>query len=88
VNDRFEQLDSLRGLAALSVVVNHFLNILPGIFDNPNDFWFLKYTPLHLFWAGHEAVIFFFVLSGFVLSLQFFKKKLKFCIFKVTPIGT
>lgn len=29
-------------------------------------------TPLHLLWAGHEAVIFFFVLSGFVLSLPFF----------------
>jgi len=29
-------------------------------------------TPLHLFWAGHPAVIFFFVLSGFVLSLPYY----------------
>jgi peptidoglycan/LPS O-acetylase OafA/YrhL len=29
----------------------------------------LTYTPLHILWAGPEAVIVFFVLSGFVLSL-------------------
>lgn len=31
--------------------------------------WLLTYTPLHIFWAGSEAVVVFFVLSGFVLTL-------------------
>jgi len=31
-------------------------------------------TPVHLFWAGHPAVIFFFVLSGFVLSLPYYSR--------------
>jgi len=31
----------------------------------------IKFSPLHIFWAGHEAVLFFFVLSGFVLSLPY-----------------
>src|SRR3954471_5352627 len=30
--------------------------------------WVLTYTPLHLWWAGREAVIVFFVLSGYVLA--------------------
>jgi len=33
----------------------------------PSFSWLLTYTPLHLFWAGPEAVIVFFILSGFVL---------------------
>lgn len=31
--------------------------------------WLITYTPLHVFWAGPEFVVVFFVLSGFVLSL-------------------
>lgn len=31
--------------------------------------WIVAYTPLHLLWAGPEAVIVFFVLSGLVLVL-------------------
>jgi peptidoglycan/LPS O-acetylase OafA/YrhL len=31
--------------------------------------WLLAYSPLHLFWAGPEFVVVFFVLSGFVLAL-------------------
>ncbi|GAA5478154.1 hypothetical protein Hhel01_01652 [Haloferula helveola] len=33
------------------------------------------FSPLRIFWAGHEAVMFFFVLSGFVLALPFFGTK-------------
>ena len=71
------ELDSLRGLAAVSVVFCHYLNILPAVVDNPEDgnLWFLICTPLRLFSAGHEAVVFFFVLSGFVLSLPFLRNK-------------
>lgn len=58
---RYDTLDALRGLAAFSVVVHHGAMVLP---------WapVLAGTPML---AGHEAVIFFFVLSGFVLSLAF-----------------
>jgi peptidoglycan/LPS O-acetylase OafA/YrhL len=31
--------------------------------------WWLSYTPLHLVWAGGEAVLVFFVLSGLVLAM-------------------
>jgi peptidoglycan/LPS O-acetylase OafA/YrhL len=31
--------------------------------------WLISYSPLHIFWAGPEFVVVFFVLSGFVLSL-------------------
>ena len=73
---RFESLDVLRGLAALTVVFLHYLLVFPT-FDNfygarAGEFWILKWTPLKLLYAGHEAVIFFFVLSGFVLALPYF----------------
>jgi len=58
----FRQLDSLRGIAALLVVANHFVLLGPMA-------WMLK-TPLRVFALGHEAVILFFTLSGFVLTLQ------------------
>lgn len=31
--------------------------------------WWMTYTPVHLIWAGKEAVYVFFILSGFVLAL-------------------
>lgn len=62
-SERYEQLDALRGLAALSVVLSHFSLLTPLL-------W-LRRTPLRIFLGGHEAVVLFFVLSGFVLALQF-----------------
>jgi peptidoglycan/LPS O-acetylase OafA/YrhL len=35
----------------------------------------LQFTPLHLLWAGYEAVLLFFVLSGFVLALPYWSGK-------------
>lgn len=66
-NGRFEELDSLRGLAATTVVIHHLSLVVPSVFLNET----LKDTLFHIFWAGHEAVIMFFVLSGFVLSLPY-----------------
>jgi peptidoglycan/LPS O-acetylase OafA/YrhL len=68
---RIDEIDSLRGLAALSVVFHHFLISLPYI-KSTSDNGLIKLitnTPLHIFWSGNEAVILFFVLSGFVLSI-------------------
>jgi peptidoglycan/LPS O-acetylase OafA/YrhL len=64
---RYIELDSLRGLAAVVVVLHHFrflveTNTPPTLATS--RFLFDLVTPL-----GTEAVILFFVLSGFVLSL-------------------
>lgn len=59
---RYLQLDGLRGIAALTVVISHFTLLTPLLR--------LRHTPLRLVSGGHEAVILFFTLSGFVLALQ------------------
>ena len=69
---RYEQLDSLRGCAALSVLAFHYVTR----FNISKKFAFItQRTPLRLFCAGHEPVILFFVLSGFVLSLPYLSKR-------------
>jgi peptidoglycan/LPS O-acetylase OafA/YrhL len=73
-SQRFFQLDALRGLAAVTVVFAHVLHVLPK--DHPEGIANLlataaARTPLAIVFAGHEAVILFFVLSGFVLSLPY-----------------
>ncbi|WP_158945942.1 acyltransferase [Granulicella sp. S190] len=66
---RFYELDSLRGVAALTVVFHHFSRICPDSVTH-----LLIRTPLRLLIAGHQAVILFFLLSGFVLTLPYKKK--------------
>jgi peptidoglycan/LPS O-acetylase OafA/YrhL len=81
---RIEALDSLRGIAALQVLLHHCLLCVPVLYTVfsykvPLPFTGVKnavlnaltYSPLHFFWLGNEPVILFFVLSGFVLSLPF-----------------
>src|ERR1700754_945064 len=57
---RLLQLDSLRGFAAMTVVWHHWRQ---AYWATPPR-WFMQ-----PFSAGHEAVILFFILSGYVLSL-------------------
>jgi peptidoglycan/LPS O-acetylase OafA/YrhL len=79
VNERIKSLDSIRGLAALTVVVHHCLLVFPAFYALQSGeggrpgivHKVLAHSPLHLGWAGTEAVILFFVLSGFVLALPF-----------------
>jgi peptidoglycan/LPS O-acetylase OafA/YrhL len=72
---RLASLDGLRGLAALVVVVHHGALTLPSLAvqflapDPASPAWWLTYTPAYLVWAGREAVLVFFVLSGLVLAL-------------------
>lgn len=74
---RIEELDALRGVAALNVLIYHFASVLPLVtavtYGQAGYFWLnlWKYSPLHVIGAGPESVIFFFVLSGFVLALPY-----------------
>lgn len=66
---RLPALDGLRGVAAVTVLVHHSLLVIPAIAaDRASAAWIVR-SPLHLFWAGNEAVYVFFILSGLVLTL-------------------
>ncbi|MBB6126185.1 acyltransferase family protein [Mucilaginibacter lappiensis] len=85
MHPRYKQLDSLRGLAALSVFFIHIIG--KNAVDNPYvDF--LKRTPVGIVFNGGAAVMFFFVLSGFVLSLPFVnnEKPLKLTAFYIKRV--
>ena len=76
---RLEVLDSIRGIAAMVVVIHHCLLTQPAF----SDFFFSNWTtqpatftetllfktPLRIVWDGFEAVTLFYVLSGLVLAL-------------------
>ncbi len=80
-SNRIQPLDSVRGIASMVVVIFHTLisfpifyaafNYLP--YNNNAAVKLLNDTPLHVLWAGPEAVLLFFVLSGFVLSIPYLK---------------
>lgn len=59
-------MDSIRGLAAFSVVIGHFQGALS---DKPLP-WYQQAIP-----PGHAAVILFFTLSGYVLAIPFWQEK-------------
>jgi peptidoglycan/LPS O-acetylase OafA/YrhL len=75
-------LDSFRGLAALYVVVGHARWLLwegfsGGYLKHPEQYSVLGKVLVYFFSAfkfGHEAVLFFFVLSGFVIHLNYSNK--------------
>jgi peptidoglycan/LPS O-acetylase OafA/YrhL len=79
---RFYELDSLRGVAALTVVLHHFLIICPAGFIH-----LLIRTPLRLLIAGHQAAILFFLLSGFVLTLPYKKTSLGYGLFLIKRVS-
>ncbi|WP_161487823.1 acyltransferase family protein [Paenibacillus glacialis] len=70
MRNRIEQLDSIRGLAAVTVVFGHILLVseIPVLSAMTSI-----YSPLSIITNGHSAVMMFFLLSGFVLSLPFLK---------------
>lgn len=79
-SNRIHSLDSLRGISSLIVVIFHCLISFPVFYAafnfqhyNNTLVKYLTITPLHTLWVGPEAVLLFFVLSGFVLSLPYLK---------------
>ncbi|PGK22483.1 hypothetical protein CN902_26640 [Priestia megaterium] len=79
-NGRIDSLISIRGIASLVVAIFHcllsFMFFYKANYFNEfsNDTIALfTLSPLHTIWAGKEAVFLFFILSGFVLSIPFYK---------------
>jgi len=71
VSKRLDELDSLRGFAAISVVFYHFKlfwleEAMHGASQHSKKLFGLSVAP---FSAGHQSVVLFFVLSGLVLSI-------------------
>ncbi|WEK53340.1 MAG: acyltransferase [Candidatus Cohnella colombiensis] len=75
MNQRFIQLDSLRGLAALAVLFSHIILIPESMGSTMHSLLTAPYSPFQILVDGHSAVILFFVLSGFVLSLPLLNGK-------------
>ncbi len=68
---RIAALDGLRGVAALVVVVFHYLSMLhPGFVERfaTEPLPWVTLSPLSILWNGFGAVLLFFVLSGFVIA--------------------
>lgn len=65
-SQRLSELDALRGLAAVAVLLHHSL-LFSGFLIGPFGQW-LSATPFQPIRTGRPAVVFFFMLSGFVLT--------------------
>ena len=69
---RLGSLDAVRGIAACAVVVSHCELLIPeqprAVLDHV---WWL--IPLRPFYNGNAAVVVFFILSGYVLSLPYLR---------------
>lgn len=71
---RLDYLEAARGIASIIVVFTHFaLGFVPSLALPLQQGGLLK-TPLFPFINGAGAVAFFFVLSGFVLTLKFYQR--------------
>ena len=96
---RLVELEALRGLAAIVVLINHLLGVLSKVngLRYPHEPLSLYGTPLFAFVNGSAAVVLFFVLSGFFLTVESFRDRscwsLRMGAFKrrprlVVPIST
>ena len=72
---RLSSLDGLRGVAALVVVIYHATKIAQPLLHGTDRtvFRVISESPVKLLFAGTEAVLVFFVLSGLVVALPAFR---------------
>lgn len=69
-NQRFQFIDSSRGIAAFCVLLHHFICCY---FTQPVADGFA--SNISFLWNGSSPVAYFFVLSGFILSTAYFNKQ-------------
>src|ERR1043166_3444709 len=67
---RYASLDGIRGMALCIVFIGHFLGSL-GLVVTSHFYYQLFASPVHFLWNDTEAVLMFFILSGFVMHLPF-----------------
>jgi peptidoglycan/LPS O-acetylase OafA/YrhL len=70
IENRFESIDILRGVAALAVCLYHFTNGLPDFISDDNA---LKIIGRY----GHLGVQLFFIISGFIIPFSLYKGNYK-----------
>jgi len=80
-------LDSIRGLASLMVITEHYIIAFGLPCENATCQNTLDSTPLNFWWNGSAAVSMFFVLSGLVLSLKYFRSGHKPDLTDFNPTG-
>jgi peptidoglycan/LPS O-acetylase OafA/YrhL len=72
---RIAYLESIRGLAAVQVLLLHFLSAFGPdmVYESVSRGfgWYVHASPLYFLYDGYSAVYIFFVLSGYVLSRSF-----------------
>ena len=90
---RYEQFDSLRGIAALIVIIGHHMMVFPAYenyryeLNSPHIVYLFKETSLRIFFSsGNEAVILFYVLSGFVLYLSINNAKFHYSTYLIKRV--
>jgi peptidoglycan/LPS O-acetylase OafA/YrhL len=71
--ERWSELDGIRGIAACVVVIYHFYLLISNTVPSWMR-WTLGYTPLYVLISGLEAMLTFFLISGFVLSLPYHRR--------------
>lgn len=89
---RVRELDAVRGLAAIAVVLGHLTIALPAVDDATRAHGLtplnvLIFSPLDAIINGGAAVIVFFVLSGYVLTLSYEGAKQTYAGFLVRRVA-